>query len=111
VKIPNKSRTWPLLEPLGMSFCCILEKVEQKTGLKFSNAEVVAVYQQAMHIGIVQKEVFDHEGHPIDGCDILNGVAVFNLAAKLKSSPIRSNDIAMNRKNTSSSFKKKKFLS
>ena len=98
MKYQTNPELGPFLNHWGCHFCCILEKVEIKTNQKFSNAEVVAIYQKAMSEGYVQKEVRDHENHPIDGCTILDGDKngagdgdkIFNLGAELKGSPIRA---------------------
>ena len=58
--------------------------------VKFTNDDVVAVYRRAMDLGYVQKEVASPSGAPADGCTVLDGLGLFNLAASYSGAKIRA---------------------
>ena len=77
----------------GCLFCSVLQKVEKSSlrhgkFFKFSNEDVLSVYERAKQIGIVQKEVFSEDGSPLDGCSVYNGKALFNLCAAMFNLPV-----------------------
>lgn len=52
-------------------------------GYRITNDDVKRAYMTAMRHGVIQNEVFDRDGKPIDGCDILDHMEFYNLSAVL----------------------------
>lgn len=84
MKYQTNKELGPFLNHWGCNFCSILQKVERKSGYKFkwTNEQIVEVYKNAMHLGIVSPEVVDKDGKPFDGCIVMDGKLLFNLAAE-----------------------------
>lgn len=90
----------PFLNHWGCHVASILEKVEKASGWtkKFTNDDVVKIYRAGMECGHIQKEVFNADGSPRDGCLILDkdksgasdGEFIFNLGAELLGVPFRA---------------------
>jgi len=92
MKYQTNPELGPFINKWGCHFCSILEKVEKRGKVKFTNAETVEVYELCMSAWAVQREEKSHDGSPLDGCTVLNGAAVFNIAAKYKGPGIRAKD-------------------
>ena len=86
----------PFLNAWGCHVTTILEKVEKKSGYawSWSDADTVIVYQAGIANGAIQREVKDGAGNPVDGCDVLDGVKFFNLAAEMAGIPDRLKEYA-----------------
>lgn len=94
MKFQTNSALGEYINRWGCHICSILEKVEILSArigkpLKFANSDVCAIYQEAMRRGAVQQEV-DVAGKPFDGCSILDGAELFNLACELFSVPLKA---------------------
>jgi hypothetical protein len=90
LKYQTNPQLGPFLNHWGCHICSILCKVEIRGGVKFTNAEVYAIYQEAIHAGIVQAEIKNELGQPLDGCTVYDGARLFNLAAGFKGVPDRA---------------------
>lgn len=82
----------PYLNHWGCHIISILGKVEfrAKGAFKWTNEQIVEVYKNAVHLGYIQEEVVDKKGNPVDGCDVLHGRELFNLAAEYAGIPDRA---------------------
>jgi hypothetical protein len=77
-------RLGPYLNHWGCHICSILHKVEKRNKVTFDWTQVLAVYKDGMSRGYIQQEVQDVHGNPDDGCSVLDGKALYNLAAQYK---------------------------
>ena len=91
MKYQTNPELGPFINAWGCHICCILEKVEKVSGYaySFTNEAILEVYRQGMADGFIQKEIKDDAGNPVDGCDVLDGVGFFNLAAQYAGIPHR----------------------
>jgi hypothetical protein len=76
----------------GCHICSVLCKAEvtsRRFGkyFKFSNSDVGAVYLAGMEKGFIQAEEYK-DGKPFDGCSVLDGARLFNLAASMFDLPV-----------------------
>lgn len=91
MKYQTNPQLGPFLNHWGCHIHSILEKVEKVSGwnVKFTNENVLTVYYLGMSKGFIQREVFDKNGIPSDGCIILatgkdtHGDEVFNIGAEI----------------------------
>jgi hypothetical protein len=82
LKYQTNPELGPFLNKWGCFHNSILCKLEKHAkGYRFTNDDVRRVYVTAMRHGVVQEEAFDGKGKPIDGCDILDHMELYNLAA------------------------------
>jgi hypothetical protein len=84
LKYQTNTQLGPFINHWGCHICSILCKVEIRGKVKLSNAEVCAIYHEAINAGIVQAEISNELGVPIDGCAVYDGARLFNLAAVAK---------------------------
>lgn len=99
MKFQTNPSLGPFLNHWGCHIHSILSKVEKVCGgaAKFSNDDVLTVYFRGMSEGWIQREVFDKEGRPLDGCLVLArsekdgtrscGDLIFNFGAELLGVP------------------------
>ena len=83
MKYQTDTALGPFINAWGCFFCSILEKVEKHSGYHFSISDITGIYLMGIRYGFIQKEVFDNEGKPKDGCDIIDKVELYNLAANI----------------------------
>jgi hypothetical protein len=82
LKYQTNPELGPFLNKWGCFHNSILCKLEKHAkGYRFTNDDVRRVYITAMRHGVVQEEAFDGKGKPLDGCDILDHMELYNLAA------------------------------
>lgn len=94
MKYQTNESLGPFINHWGCHICSILEKVEKlSVGIgkpfKFSNSDVGAVYITAMRHGAVQQEI-TKDGKPFDGCSVLDGAGLFNIACQMFDLPIEA---------------------
>jgi hypothetical protein len=96
MKYQTNTPLGPFINHWGCHITSILEKVEKAGGVKFTNDDVLTVYYTGMAKGFIQREVFDSNGIPKDGCFILatgndtHGDEIFNIGAGLLGVPFRA---------------------
>ena len=84
----------PFINHWGCHFSDILQKVEKTGGYPkwFSNDDVLTIYYRSMAEGYLQREQFNKNETPLDGCTVQNGDKIFNLGAELLGIPFRATD-------------------
>lgn len=95
MKFQSNPELGPFLNHWGCNVCSILQKVEKKLGytFKWTNEQIVEVYKLGIVAGFIQDEVYNKDGSPKDGCDVLDYVGFFNLAAKYANSAWRAKNM------------------
>ena len=83
MKYQTDSGLGPFINKWGCFFCSILEKVEKHSGYHFAYSDITGIYLTCIRHKLIQQEVFDKNGKPLDGCDILDKVGVYNTAANM----------------------------
>lgn len=69
----------PVINKFGCNFLSILKMCEIWRGKEILDDEVLTIYKAALSTGIVTKEVFDKEGHALDGCLVKDATALITL--------------------------------
>jgi hypothetical protein len=83
MKYQTNKELGPFFNAWGCNIDAHLEKIEKvsKWNYSWSNEGILNVYHESMDKGFVQKEKYDCTGDLLDGCTVLNGIGLFNLAA------------------------------
>lgn len=81
----------PYINHWGCHFCSILQKVEKmsKGAFKWTNEQIVEIQKNAIHLEFLTPDI-EKDGKPFDGCTVLYGDKIFNIAAEYAGIEVRA---------------------